>query len=98
MGRCGAPFFRALDALAVDDRGGRACFARRGFPALQVERLADALERSAPTPKIEVIVERRARWQVLRDGAPLAVGAEDVHEAVDDLAHVDMTSIAAAPG
>ena len=30
------------------------------------------------------------------DGAPLAAGAEDVHEAVDDLAHLDMTSIAAA--
>jgi hypothetical protein len=28
----------------------------------------------------------------------LAADAEDVHQAVDDLAHVDMTSVAAAPG
>ena len=92
------PFFCALDALAVDDGRGRACFARGGFPALHVERLVNSLQRSVPTPKMEVIVERRARRQVLRDGAPLAAGAEDVHEAVDDLAHVDMTSIAAALG
>ena len=93
-----APFFRALDALAVDDRGGLACFARRGFPALDVERLVNTLERSVATPKIEVIVERRARRQVLRDGAPLAAGAEDVHQAVDDLALIDVTAVAAALG
>ena len=93
-----APLFRALDALAVDDRGGRACLARGGFPALHVERRVDALERAVPTPKVEVIVKRGTRRQVLRDGAPLAAGAEDVHQAVDDLAHVDMTSVAAAPG
>src|SRR5271165_3277984 len=70
--RCAPPFFRALDALAVDDRGGRARLASGGFPALDVERLVDALERAVPTPKVEVIVEGRARRQILRDGAPLA--------------------------
>ena len=89
-------FLPPLTLRLIDEGGGRACFARRGFPALRVERLVNSLKRSVPTPKIEVIVERRARRQVLRDGAPLAAGAEDVHEAVDDLAHLDMTSIAAA--
>ena len=100
-----APFFRALDALAGpralrpgDDRGGRACFARGGFSALRVERRVDALERAVPTPKVEVIVEGRARRQVLRDGAPLAAGAENVHEAVDNLAYLDVASVAAAFG
>ena len=93
-----APLFRALDALAVDDRGGRACFARGGFPALDGERLVDALERAVPTPKVEVIVEGRARRQILRDGAPLAAGAENVHEAVDNLAYVDVALVAAAFG
>jgi hypothetical protein len=76
--------------------GGRAGFQRRGFPALRAERLVDALKRSVPTAKTEVVVKRRARRQVLRDGPPLAAGAEDVHEAVHDLAHVDVTSIAGA--
>src|SRR5271165_7046244 len=94
--RCAPPFFRALDALAVDDRGGRARLASGGFPALDVERLVDALERAVPTPKVEVIVEGRARRQILRDGAPLAAGAENVHEAVDNLAYVDVALVAAA--
>ena len=58
----------------------------------------DAIERALPTPQIEIIVKRRTRRQVLRDGAPLAASAEDVHQAVDDLALIDMTSIAAALG
>jgi len=58
----------------------------------------EAIERAVPTPAIEVIVECRARRQVLRDGAPLAAGAEDVHQAVDDLALIDMTPVAAALG
>ncbi len=58
----------------------------------------DALERAVPTPKVEVIVEGRARRQILRDGAPLAAGAENVHEAVDNLAYVDVALVAAAFG
>ena len=93
-----APFFRALDALAVDDCGSGARLASGGFATLRVERVVDAIERGVATPAIEVIVKRRTWRQVLRDGAPLAASAEDIHEAVDDLAHVDMTSIAAALG
>ena len=58
----------------------------------------DAIERAVATPAVEVIVKRRTRRQVLRDGAPLAAGAEDVHQAVDDLALIDMTAVAAAFG
>ena len=36
------------------------------------------------------------RWSW--DGTPLAAGAEDVHQAVDDLALIDMTSVAGALG
>ena len=92
------PLFRALDALAVNDRGGRARLASGGFATLHVERVVDAIERAVPIPAIEVIVKRRTRRQVLRDGAPLAASAEDVHQAVDDLALMDMTSVAAALG
>ena len=93
-----APFFRALDALAVDDRGGRARLASGGFATLHIERVVDAIERAIPTPAIEVVVKRRTRRQVLRDGAPLAAGAQHVHQAVDDPALLDMTSVAAALG
>ena len=69
-----------------------------GFATLHVERVVDAIERAVPIPAIEVIVKRRTRRQVLRDDTPLAASAEDVHQAVDDLALIDMTSVAAALG
>src|SRR5271157_4801031 len=91
-------FFRALDALAVDDRGGRARLARDGLAALRIKRVVDAIERAVPAPQVEIIVERRARRQVLGDRPPLTPGAQDIHQAVDNLAHDDMTPVAAAPG
>ncbi len=41
--RSSAPFFRALDALAVDDRRGRAGLAPGLFAALDIERMMDAI-------------------------------------------------------
>jgi hypothetical protein len=43
-------------------------------------------------------VHRAARRQVLGDRAPLAAGAEHVHDAVDDLALVDLALAPAALG
>ena len=70
-----APFFRALDALAVNDGGGRARLARGGLATPCVKRVVDAIERAVPAPQIEIIVDRRARRQVLGDRPPLAAGA-----------------------
>ena len=70
-----APFFRAPDALAVNDGGGRARFAGRGLATARVKRLMDAVERAVPAPQIKIIVHRRARRQVLGDRPPLAAGA-----------------------
>src|SRR5580700_3481269 len=91
-------FFRALNALAVDDRGGRAGLARGGLAALRIKHIVDAIERAVPAPQIEIIVERRARRQVLGDRPPLTAGAQDIHQAVDNLAYDDMTPVAAALG
>src|ERR1700730_17543319 len=49
--RCGAPFFRALHALAVDDAGRRARFTIHGFATLHVERVMNAIQRAVPVPK-----------------------------------------------
>src|SRR6476620_8121885 len=89
-------FFGALHALAVDDRSRGAGLPASLLAALHVERVVDAIERAVPGPKLEVAVHRRARSQILRKGSPLAAGAEDVHQAVDHLAHVHRTLVAAA--
>ena len=56
----------------------------------------DPIERAVPTPQIEIFVQGRARRQVLGDRPPLAAGAQDVHQPVDDLAQVHRALVAAA--
>src|SRR5947209_6346815 len=58
----------------------------------------DLLQRAVPAPQAEIAVHRAARRQVLRDVAPLAAGAQHIHHAVDDLAHVDGALAAATLG
>ena len=58
------------------------------FPAFDIKRVMDPIERAVPAPQIEIIVQRRARRQVFRDRPPLATGAQDLHQAVDDLAQL----------
>jgi hypothetical protein len=92
------PFLGAFNALAVNDCSGWAGLAAHLFATFDVKRMMDAIERSIPTPQIEIVVHRRAWRQILRDRAPLAAGAQDVHQPVDDFPYVDMASIAAAFG
>ena len=90
------PLFRALDALAVDDGGGLARFAGGLLATARVKRIMDAVERAVPAPQIEIIVDRRARRQVLGDRPPLAAGAQHIHQAVDDFTYVHRPPVAAA--
>ena len=70
------PFFRALHTLAVDDAGGGTGLAFRLLAAFDVERVVDVLQRAVVAPPTKVVIHRAARWQVLRDIAPLASGAQ----------------------
>ena len=56
----------------------------------------DAPQRAISLPQVEIIMQRAARRQVLRDRPPLAAGAEDGHQPVDHRAHVDRPLAAAA--
>ena len=58
----------------------------------------DAIERAVPAPQVEIIMHRRARRQILGQRPPLASRAQDVHQPVDDLAHIDMALVAAPLG
>ena len=65
---------------------------------MRIKRVVDAIERAVPAPQIEIIVQRRARRQVRRNRAPLTAGAQNIHQAVDHLAHHDMTPVSTALG
>ena len=66
------PFFRALDALAVDDGRCRAGLAIGLFTAEHVKRVVQPIERAVILHAAEIVVHRAAWRQVLCDGAPLA--------------------------
>ena len=90
-----APFFGAFHALAVDNASRGVCFALGFLPALEIERMMDAIQRAIPVPQAEVIMHGASGWQVLGNIAPLAAGAQNVHHAVDHLSDID-TPFAAA--
>lgn len=92
------PFFRALNALAVDDGGGGRSLALRAFAAFDVEGVEDAVERAVSTPQTEISMQRRTGRQIFRDCSPLTTGTENIHEPVDDLALVHPAPFAAALG
>ena len=83
----GPPFFSAFHTLAVDNRCSGARLSGNRLTAFHIELMMDEIERAIPTPKVEIIVQCRARRQVLRDGSPLTAGRQNVHEAVHHLTH-----------
>jgi hypothetical protein len=92
------PFFRALDALTVDDRGSRAGLSLGQLPTPDVKRVMDAIQRAVVVPAAEVVVHRAAGRQVLRQRCPLAASAQDIHKPVDNLPLDNSTLIATALG
>jgi hypothetical protein len=56
----------------------------------------DAIQRPIVVPQGEVAMHRAAGRKVLRKSAPLAAGAQDIHQAIDHVPHGDR-ALAAAP-
>src|ERR1700679_1522789 len=94
----GPALLRALHTLGVDDRRSRAGLPCGLFATLHIERVMQPLQSPVMGPSDKVLVDRAPRRQVLRDGAPLTPGAEDVHHPVRHLTDIDRTLVAAALG
>jgi len=92
------PFFGAPHALAVNDRNRRAGFPSGLLAALHVEGMMDAFQRAVAVPAVEIVVQGAVRRQVLGDRPPLATGAQDVQEPVEDFAYVHGAVSAAVLG
>jgi hypothetical protein len=54
--------------------------------------------RSVLLPLTKVVVNRAAWWQIVRGRAPLAAGAQHIHQTVQHLAHIDGPLVAASLG
>jgi hypothetical protein len=89
---------RGLDALAVDDRGGR-LGAAPAFLAGQLHQPPIHLfPGPVAGPHIEVVADRRPLREIMREQAPLAPRPRLVQEGVDHLAQVDGRGPARACG
>ena len=89
-----APFFSALDALAIDDGCGGAGFAFASLTALHIKRVMNAIERPVVAPQVEIVVHRAAWRQVFRDRPPLASRAQNIHYPIHHFALVDVALVA----
>ena len=58
----------------------------------------DPIQRPVIVPKVEIFEQRAAWRQVLGDRAPLAAGAQDVHQAVHDFTDIDAPPAPASLG
>ena len=59
------PLFGAFPALAIDDAGYGAGFARGFLSALDVEHMIDAIQRAIPVPQAKVIMHGASGRQLL---------------------------------
>src|ERR1700682_4476224 len=67
-------FFRALDALTVDDGGARAGFSVGQLTTLYIERVMNAIERAVPSPQVKIVVHRAPCCAVVNPSGSLAIG------------------------
>ena len=58
--------------LAINNGNGGAGFALALLSARHIKRMMDAIQRAIVSPQVEIIEQRAARWQILRDRSPLA--------------------------
>ena len=91
-----APFFCALDALAINDAGGRTGLEVELFAAFDIESVMDAIQGSVPAPIAEIAIHRALGRQILGDVAPLTSRAQHIHQAVHQIALVNLAPAPAA--
>ena len=87
MDRCGPPFFRAFDALAVDDAEARAPPVGK-LARLRIKRIVHAREHAIAIPADHVIMHDALGGEILRQLAPLASSRQHVENCVQQEARI----------
>src|SRR5262249_35253188 len=87
-----------LDRLAVDAGGARRALAAGLLADLLAEGAVETLPGAVVSPLAEVVVGGGPGAVALGQGGPLAAGAVDVQDGVDDVVQVDLPGAAAGLG
>src|SRR3954451_18200163 len=80
-----------VDRLAVDARGGAGVIRLLRGADLLAERVVDRVQDAVAPPAVEVAPDGALGGEVAGEVTPLATGAEDVEDGVEDVAHVSLT-------
>ena len=90
LGIVAAPLLAAggrVDRLAVDAGGGPGVVGLLDGADLAAEQVMDDVQRAVATPLVEISPHGAPGRQIDRQVAPLAAGAKDVEDGIDDVAH-----------
>src|SRR5512135_1376733 len=79
-----------VDRLAVDARRGAGVVGLLHRADLASEPIMDPVQSAVPTPLVEVAPDGALGREVKRQIPPLAAGAEDVEDGVEDIPHVGL--------
>jgi hypothetical protein len=83
--------FRRFHNLTVDDAGRRPALATCCQPSVLEQGPIDPLPDPPVAPIVEIMLNRRKRWEVFRQGAPLAACRKDIEDRIHDRAKVHHT-------
>ena len=93
LGVVAAPLLAAgggVDRLAVDARGGAGVVGLLRRADLRAEQVVDRVQGAVVPPLVEVPPDGALGREVLGEVAPLAAGAEDVEDGIDDVPQVGL--------
>src|ERR1700722_5748525 len=79
-----------IDRLAIDAGGGPGCVGLLGRADLFAEPVVDLLQGAVVPPLVEVTPDGTLGREILGQVAPLAAGAQDVEDGIDDVAQVGL--------
>jgi hypothetical protein len=97
LGVVATPLFAAgggVDRLAVDARGGAGMVGLLRRADFTAERVVDRVQRAVVPPLIEVSPDGALGREILGEVAPLAAGAKDVEDGVNDVPRVSLAGSA----
>ena len=87
-----------VDRLAVDAGGGAGVVRLLHRADLAAEPVVDGVQGAIVPPPVEVPPDGALGWEVAGQIAPLAAGAEDIQDGVDDVPHVGLAGSSAGGG
>src|ERR1700733_11093789 len=83
-----AATFGGRSTLAVDDGGRRGNVAPQHLAGTRHQPGVEPTPGAVVAPAVEIALHRRTRWEVGRQGAPLAAGGQNIKDRIDDHAQI----------